>query len=152
MQHIQIRPASTQDEAFIRNCAEAAYGQYVAAIGRPPAPMVADFANQIAAGQAHVAISPDGQAVGYVVFYPEGPAMHLEAVAVVPDATGQGIGKLLIQFCENAALRSGLRTVQLYTNQKMVANLSIYPHLGFTEVGRRSEDGFERIYYEKTLA
>jgi hypothetical protein len=33
----------------------------------------------------------------------------------------------------------------------MTANLSIYPRLGYTETGRRTEDGFNRVYFEKTI-
>jgi len=151
MQPIPIRPALAADEPAIRACAEAAYGGYVVAIGRRPAPMDADFAAQIAAGQVHVATDAAGALLGYVVFYPEGRHMHLEAVAVMPAAAGQGIGKQLIRFCEAAARGPGLGAVHLYTNQKMTANLSLYPHLGYVEVGRRSEDGFDRVYYEKSI-
>ncbi len=37
------------------------------------------------------------------------------------------------------------------TNEKMSQNLSIYPHLGYVETGRRIEDGFNRVYFEKKL-
>lgn len=151
MQQLPIRLALATDEPAIRACAEAAYGGYVTAIGRKPAPMVADFAAQIAAGQVHVATGTNGALLGYVVFFPEDRHMHLEAVAVIPAAAGQGIGKQLIRFCESEARRAGLKAVHLYTNQRMTANLSIYPHLGYVEVGRRSEDGFDRVYYEKPV-
>jgi GNAT superfamily N-acetyltransferase len=65
---------------------------------------------------------------------------------------GQGIGKALIQFCEAQARRLGLVSVRLYTNAKMTDNLSIYPRLGYIEVERRSEDGFDRVYFEKHLS
>jgi hypothetical protein len=45
-----IRLAKANDEPEIRDCAEQAYARYVPAIGRKPAPMVADFLAQIAAG------------------------------------------------------------------------------------------------------
>lgn len=53
-----IRPANPDDEGAIRACAETVYARYVAAIGRKPAPMVADFKARIAAGQVHVAAGP----------------------------------------------------------------------------------------------
>ncbi|MDT1063563.1 GNAT family N-acetyltransferase [Paracoccus sp. CPCC 101403] len=151
MQQDPIRPALPADEAAIRACAHAAYGQYVTAIGRKPAPMEADFPAQIAAGHVHVAKDATGALLGYVVFFPEAGHMHLEAVAVTPAATGKGVGRQLIRHCEEAARRAGLGAVHLYTNQKMTANLSMYPHLGFVEVDRRSEDGFDRVFYEKTV-
>ncbi|MDB5383431.1 MAG: Acetyltransferase, family [Rhodospirillales bacterium] len=57
-----IRKAAQADEAAIRACAEAAYLPYVAAMGRKPPPMVADFATQIAEGTVHVAVG-DGDAL-----------------------------------------------------------------------------------------
>jgi GNAT superfamily N-acetyltransferase len=68
-----------------------------------------------------------------------------------PRAAGRGVGKALIGFCENAARRL-ISTVHLYTNEMMTENLSIYPKLGYVEVGKRTEDGFNRVYFEKTLA
>jgi len=146
-----IRRAVLADEAAVRACAVAAYTRYIAAIGRPPAPMVADFGAQIAAGIIHVATGTGGQVQGFVVFFAKGEAMVLENVAVHPDAAGQGIGRALIAACETAARQAGLRAVDLYTNAKMTENLSIYPRLGYARTGRRMEDGFDRVYFRKTL-
>ena len=148
---VRIRPAVAADEAAVRGCAEAAYAQYVAAIGRKPAPMVADFAGQIGDGVVHVAEGADSTVLGFIVFFPRGEHMFLENVAVADDAAGQGIGRALIGFCEAEARRLGLASVQLYTNEKMAANLSIYPHLGYAETDRRTEDGFNRVYFEKRV-
>jgi ribosomal protein S18 acetylase RimI-like enzyme len=146
-----IRIATEADEAAIRQCAERAYQRYVAAIGRKPAPMVADFAAQIAAGQIYVAADDADLLQGFIVFFPSDDHMLLENVAVLPSASGQGIGKALMQFCEAEAQRLGLSCVHLYTNEKMVENLSIYPRLGYVEVDRRTENGFNRVYFEKPL-
>lgn len=77
--------------------------------------------------------------------------MFLENVAVTPAAAGHGIGKPLIRFCEDTARGQGLGRVRLYTNEKMAETLMIYPRLGYAEVGRRTEDGFNRVYFEKAL-
>jgi hypothetical protein len=42
--------------------------------------------------------------------------------------------------------------VSLYTNAHMTENLSLYLALGYVEVGRRREHGFDRVYYEKRVA
>ncbi len=146
-----IRPATPADEAAIRACAEAAYSRYVAAIGRRPAPMDADYAAHIAAGEAHVAVDGEGRLQGFIVFFEDEGAMQLENVAVSPDAAGQGIGKALVAFCETEARHKGLTRVSLYTNEKMTENLSIYPHLGYRETERRREHGFNRVFFEKWL-
>ena len=85
------------------------------------------------------------------MFYPEDGHMLLENVAVLPRAAGRGIGKALIGFCENAARQHGLSAVHLYTNEKMTDNLSIYRKLGYAEVARRTENGFNRVDFEKTI-
>lgn len=146
-----IRKAVATDEDAVRACAEQAYAQYVQVIGRKPAPMLADFGAQIAAGQVYVAIGDQGELRGFIVFFAVDQHMFLENVAVSEAGRGKGIGKSLIQFCETQALRLGLGSVHLYTNAKMSDNLSIYPRLGYVEVERRSEDGFDRVYFEKAL-
>jgi ribosomal protein S18 acetylase RimI-like enzyme len=146
-----IRKAVEADEARVRACAEAAYTRYIAAIGRKPAPMLADYAAQIAAGEIHIAVDEADTLQGFIVFFPKDGHMFLENIAVQPAAAGRGVGKSLIRFCEAEARRLGLGEVHLYTNEKMTENLSIYPRLGYREVDRRSEDGFNRVFFEKRL-
>ena len=52
---------------------------------------------------------------------------------------------------EAEARAAGHTHVRLYTNIAMTENLSLYAHLGYVEVGRVREHGFERIYFEKPL-
>lgn len=146
-----IREAQTTDESAVRTCAEDAYEQYVVAIGKKPAPMVADFASLIASGSVHVAVEGEADVLGFIVFFHEGDTVFLENVAVKSDAVGRGVGKRLIAFCEAEAKRSGAKSVRLYTNEKMTENLSIYPHLGYRETERRTEAGFNRVYFEKII-
>jgi GNAT superfamily N-acetyltransferase len=146
-----IRIAQARDEPDIRDCAEQAYARYVPAIGRKPAPMVADFAAQIAAGWVYVATDEQSFFQGFVVFYAREGHILLESVAVLPSAAGRGVGKSLISFCENVGRRDGMNAVQLYTNVMMTDNLAIYLRLGYVPVARRIEDGFKRVYFEKRL-
>jgi GNAT superfamily N-acetyltransferase len=146
-----IRPASPADEPAIRACAEAAFAPYIPAIGRPPAPMTADYAAAIAAGEAHVAVDDADRVQGFIVLRAEPQAMLLDTVAVRPDAQGKGLGRALVAFCEKAARQAGLPRVRLYTNAKMTANLTLYPRMGYVPTGRRTEDGFDRVHFEKSL-
>ena len=146
-----IRRASPSDEPEIRNCAEQAYARYVPLIGRKPAPMIADFLTQIAAGAVYVLRDDQARFQGFVVFYVKDGYLLLENVAVLPSAAGRGVGKALIGFCEDAARQRGVPAVHLYTNAKMTDNIAIYSRLGYVKVAERTEDGFNRIYFEKTL-
>jgi len=149
---LDIRLASPSDEVEIRQCARNAYRPYVAEIGKEPAPMIADFQQLIATGTVYVSPTATGKVAGFIVFYPREDHMFLENVAVQPSETHRGIGRAMIGYCEAAALRLGLASVQLYTNEKMTGNLTLYLHLGYQEVERRPEDGFNRVYFEKVLA
>ncbi|MGJ8625168.1 MAG: GNAT family N-acetyltransferase [Yoonia sp.] len=149
--HFDIRQAQATDETAVRECAEDAYEQYVAAIGKKPAPMVADFAALIASGIVHVAVEGQADVIGFIVFFQEGDSVLLENVAVRSDAIGLGVGKRLITFCETEAKRSGATSIKLYTNEKMTGNLSIYPRLGYRETERKRENGFNRVFFEKPI-
>jgi len=151
MDQIAIRPARAADEAAIRCCADEAYAPYIPAIGRKPAPMDADYPRLIAAGAVHVAVTPAGEVCGFAACFPRGDHMFLDSVAVRTALIGRGIGKRLIGQCEDTARRLGLSAVRLYTNEKMTGNLGLYPHLGYVETGRRIQDGFHRVFFEKTL-
>ncbi len=148
---MEIRQAAAEDGPAVQACAVSAYKDYVASIGKRPAPMVADFGEQIAQGIVW-ALADGSDIGGYVVFYRRGDHMLLENVAVVPECQGQGHGRRLIEFAEHAARQAGLRNIELYTNAKMTGNLVLYPKLGYREVGRWHEDGFDRVYFRKELA
>ena len=146
-----IRKAVADDEAAIQECADKAFSGYIPLIGRQPAPMTADFSAQIAAGQIYVVLNDGGDLLGYIAFFPQGNHMNLDSIAVLPAAAGRGIGKKLITFCEAEARRLGLEAVHLYTNEMMTANLSIYPRLDCVEVDRRTDEGFNRVFFQKKL-
>ena len=75
----------------------------------------------------------------------------LKNIAVFAQYQGMGKGKKRIAFCENSARQSGYSAVELYTNEKMSENLDVYPHLGYREFDRRSEDGFNRVFFKKEI-
>ena len=146
-----IRPATMGDEAAIRACARAAYARYVPRIGREPAPMAADFAGLIAAGEVHVATDDQNRVQGFIVFRDAPDHLMLENVAVSPELAGQGIGRALIALCEDVARTRGHAELRLYTNAAMHENLVLYPRLGYVETERKTEDGFNRVYFCKDL-
>jgi len=111
--------------------------------------MTADFTSMVAKGQ--VWVLDKSPVEGFIVMYPSGTAMQIENVAVDPIQHGYGFGAQLLQFAEDEAIRSGLEKITLYTNIHMTENLSFYPSLGFRETGRRREDGFDRVYFAKSL-
>lgn len=146
----EIRKAVKSELPDIETCAADAYAMYVNRIGREPAPMVADFASAIEKEQLYVALE-DEQLAGFVVFYPQRDHVHLENVAVSPEFQNRGIGSGLIEFVERQARAEGYCRLELYTNAKMTENLELYPRLGYRQFDRRIENGFDRVYFCKTL-
>jgi ribosomal protein S18 acetylase RimI-like enzyme len=145
-----IRPALPDDAAAVAACVHQAYAGYVERIGREPAPMAADHAALIAAGEVWAA-RERGVLVGVLVLRPQPPALFVENVAVLPSWQGRGLGRALMAFAEAHARRAGLTEVTLYTNERMTENLRFYPALGYAETGRGVTDGFARVFYRKHL-
>jgi GNAT superfamily N-acetyltransferase len=148
--NIQIRPASTADEVAARECVQAAFAMYIERIGKPPGPMLLDYAAHIAAGHIWVA-ETDDRVVGTLVQFETQDGFYIDTVAAHPDAQGTGVGRALLVFAEEEACRRGYDSLYLCTNEKMTENQVFYPRIGYIETDRRFEDGYQRVYYRKRL-
>lgn len=144
-----IRPARLQDAERLHEIAHAAYVIYVPRIGKEPAPMLADFEELIA--QSKVWVLDGDPAPGYIVLAIRDGILFVDNVAVDPLSHGLGYGRELLQFAEDEAEARGILTIRLFTNIQMTENRSLYPSMGYREIGRRNEDGFDRVYFEKPL-
>lgn len=144
------RRAQREEVAVLRRLVAKAYGHYVARLGKPPGPMLDDYARRVADGQVWV-LEFDGRLVGLVVLEDEGDGLLLDNLAVSPAMQGKGYGRRLIALAEEEARRRGHRQVRLYTHVLMTENIALYGRLGFRETGRASEKGFERVYMAKAL-
>ena len=147
---VQLKPAQEDDLPFVKRCAKLAYEMYVQRIGKPPAPMVADFPVALSQGELEL-IYADGKSAGFLVSQMREDHLFVENVAVHPDFQNQGIAKTLFVILDQRAAQNRLAAIELYTNEKMTENLAFYPKLGFVETERRSEAGFDRVYFRKTL-
>ncbi len=145
-----VRAAVADDEPRIRSIVDAAYGPYVEAIGKPPAPMLDDYASLIADRRVEVAYSR-GEIVGVLVSWPANEHLFIDNIAVTPAAHGHGVGGSLLDHASARAGASGLRELQLYTNVAMTQNLDYYPRRGFEETHRATDDGYERVYYRRPV-
>lgn len=142
-----LRHARDEDVPLLRDLAARAYRPYVGRIGRRPAPMQDDYAQKVSAGSVFVA--DDGGVVGLIVLIDAPNHLLVENVAVAPERQGSGIGRALMDLAEAHARERGLGELRLYTNAAMSENIRLYHHLGYTEVDRRGEDGFERVFFSK---
>nr|WP_234901471.1 hypothetical protein [Mycolicibacterium fluoranthenivorans] len=58
----------------------------------------------------------------------------------------------MLERAESDARELGLTEVRLYTNEAMSENLTYYPRRGYQETGRRTEDGYRRVYFRKKIS
>jgi GNAT superfamily N-acetyltransferase len=128
------RQAVAADLPAIKALITAAYTRYLTRMEKPPGPMFRDYGPSVEAGTTWVLGEP---IVG--------------VLTLVPAAQGRGLGRSLMDFAEQEAARRGLTRLTLYTHEVMTENLAIYGHLGYTEVERRTENGYHRVFMEKHL-
>ena len=145
-----FRPARAEDLPAVVACAEAAYGKYVVRMGKKPGPMLADYPGQVAAGLVHL-VELEGRLAGFIVMMARADHLFVENLALDPAVQGRGLGRRLMAFAEARARGHGLDAVRLYTNVKMIENFPFYERLGYQITERRTEDGYDRVYFLKRL-
>lgn len=152
MSTFKLRRAVIEDVPNIKDCVTAAYHHYIERMGKPPGPMVDDYAVVIQEHSATVAYRlADGVLVGLLVLIKQENDLLLDNVAVHPDFQGQKLGKLLMQKAEAVAVELGYSSIILYTHEMMTENQAIYEKIGYAETHRIHEKGFDRIYMRKSL-
>ncbi|HME27019.1 MAG TPA: GNAT family N-acetyltransferase [Acetobacteraceae bacterium] len=134
----------------MRDVVHAAYAHYLPRIGKPPGPMLDDYAQRIADGQAGV-LEDAGRIAGILVLEEGADGFLLDNIAVLPEYQGKGLGRTLIEFAEAEARRRGYREIRLYTHVLMTENIALYRRVGFVETHRVSEKGYDRVYMAKQL-
>ena len=144
-----IRRARPADRAAVERIVGDAYGIYVERIGKPPGPMLDDYAALIADGAVSVFEDADGTIAAIIVLLPKLDHLLLDNIAVRPDRQGHRLGRQLIAFAEGEARRLGHGELRLYTHEKMTENIAIYTRLGFIETGRGHEAGYDRVFMTK---
>jgi ribosomal protein S18 acetylase RimI-like enzyme len=148
---VMIRPADPGDVDALQAIAVAAYEKYLQRIGRPPAPMTADYAQAVRDRRVWAAVQ-DGEISGFAVLITQPGYLELENIAVRPAAQGRGIGALLLSLAEDRARELGIGEVRLYTNQAMTENLGYYARRGYAETHRAEQDGFNRVFFRKPVS
>jgi GNAT superfamily N-acetyltransferase len=146
-----VRLATTGEAAAVLACVSAAFEMYIERIGKAPGPMLLDYPKLIEEGSVWVA---ERAAVieGVLVQFETPEGFYIDTVASSPRARGTGVGRALLQFAEREATRRGHASVYLCTNSKMTENQVFYPSIGYVEYERKSDAGYDRVFYRKSLA
>ncbi len=145
-----IRTAVPGDLPAIQEIVERAYSPYIERMGRPPGPMLDDYARRIEQHEASVVEYEKGVG-GLLVLIDQEDHLLLDNVAVHPDAQGHGLGRKLMDHAEAEAVRRGFGELRLYTHESMTENIALYGRLGWEETGRGQQAGFERVFMRKAV-
>jgi len=146
-----IRQATTADADWLTSCTDEAYGVYVSILGRKPMPMTVDYLAALDDFDVWIA-EHNGSNVGLLVLQHERDHTVIYSVAVQPDCSGQGIGKLLLRHAERVAEGKGFKLLRLYTNEQMKRNLAIYRGIGYVDSHITEYKGLNVIHLKKLLS
>jgi ribosomal protein S18 acetylase RimI-like enzyme len=147
---VDIRPGTETDIEPAHELIQAAYRLYIPRMGKPPGPMLDDYALRQRMGELYAA-TIGREIVGIAVIVRAGDHLHLDNVAVHPRWQGRGIGRALIAFAEEMAQTLRVPELRLYTHVTMTENVALYGRLGFEETRRAVEDGYERVFMRKAI-
>src|ERR1700730_1519022 len=145
MDQPRIRAATAADVPAIAEIVDHAYRHYITRIGKPPGPMLDDYAARVSEGAVWV-IEEGAVVAALIVLLPAPNYLLLDNIAVSPARQGLGLGRQLLAFVEAEALRRGYREIRLYTHQTMVENQRLYASIGYEETGRGIEAGYDRVF------
>jgi ribosomal protein S18 acetylase RimI-like enzyme len=150
MDEPRIRAATALDVPAIVDIVDQAYRHYTPRIGKPPGPMLDDYAARVSEGV--VSVLEKGTVIaGIIVLLRAHDCLLLDNIAVSPAHQGLGLGGQLLAFAEAEALRRGYREIRLYTHQTMFENQRLYASIGYEETGRGTEAGYDRVFMRKRL-
>ena len=150
MNEPRIRAATAADTPAIAEIVNQAYRHYIARIGKPPGPMLDDYAARVSEGVIWV-LEEEAEIAAIIVLLRAPTYLLLDNIAVSPTRQGLGLGRRLLAFAEAEALRRGYREIRLYTHQTMVEKQRLYASIGYEEAGRGIDAGYERIFMRKRL-
>ncbi|KAA0085543.1 N-acetyltransferase [Mycolicibacterium sp. P9-64] len=146
-----LRRATIDDIGAVTALVAESFEKYVERIGKPPAPMLTDYAEMLDTSRIWV-VAQGAAVIAVLVTQDQGDHLLLDTVAVSPSAQGGGYGRRLLELAERDATEQGLRELRLVTNEAMTENLVFYPRHGYRETHRAVQDGYRRVFFSKTVA
>src|SRR6202023_3559307 len=135
MDEPRIRAATAADVSAITQIVDQAYRHYIARMGKPPGPMLDDYAARVLEGVVWV-LEEGGAIAGVIVLLPMTNYLLLDNVAVSPARQGLGLGRRLLAFAEAEVVRRGYCEIRLYTHQTMAENQRPYAPFAYKNTAR----------------
>jgi len=148
---IIVEAAKSEDVAAVKSIVDTAYSKYIDRLGKLPAAVTADYEELVKTRTVYV-LRVGGSVVGSVILTKAVDSIKVNNLVVDPSAQGRGYGRMLMDFAERKARAQCLTALTLFTNEMMHENIGLYRKIGFTETGRKTEDGFNLVLFRKDIA
>jgi GNAT superfamily N-acetyltransferase len=100
MDEPRIRPAKAADVLVIVEIVDQAYWHFIARMGKPPGPMLDDYAARVSEGAVWV-LEEGAVIAAIIVLLPAPNYLLLDNIAVSPTRRGLGLGRRLLAFAED---------------------------------------------------
>jgi ribosomal protein S18 acetylase RimI-like enzyme len=158
-----ISKATVDNVPHIKSMVDAAFSKYIDRIGKPPGPMAADYSHIVTTQDAFVLrdsnVVNGSKVVGFIslsllpdsISTSNTVSVNIDILVVDASAQGKGYGRRLMDYAENEARQKGISCLTVCTNVKMYENIGLYNKLGFVEVGRHNEEGYDRVFFRRDL-
>jgi len=146
-----LRRATLDDADGLTRLARTAYARHVAAIGREPMPMTADWAQLLSEQEIWILDGAGGEIVASLALEIQPDSLTIWSVAVAPAQQGRGIGRRLIAFAENRARALRRPELRLFTNARMEGNIALYCRLGYSETRREASNDRVIVHMSKPV-
>lgn len=102
--------------------------------GGAPLPLLADYAEVLAASETWVVGPEGGPLEGALILQHKDGATLVWSVSVRPGGQSRGLGRRFLELAEERASAAGSRIMRLYTNVKFERNRRIYRDFGYRDV------------------
>jgi ribosomal protein S18 acetylase RimI-like enzyme len=137
---VQIRLATADEAASIASVLREAFMEYeslyTAEAFAITTPTPAEIEQRWNEGPVWSALK-DGRVVGTVAAVAKDDALYIRSMAVLPNARGHGVGKILLDEIENFAKTGGFKRMVLSTTPFLLDAIRLYERFGF----KRTDDG-----------
>ncbi len=138
----KIRRLLSSDEPFVGELSAQAFGEFARDAAASTLAMARQFGGLVA--------ERDGRALGFAVLRQERAGAELVAIAVLEEERGRGVGRALLEACEDAARRAGAPFLTLRTADANLAAAELFHKHGY-RVTRRLPRYYAGVFDAREL-
>jgi ribosomal protein S18 acetylase RimI-like enzyme len=135
--NLLIREANREEIEIVHAIMIEAFTEYIGVL-RPPSGALSETVESLQSkiannGGAIIAID-DTQAAGATIYYYQENYMYIGRVSVLPTFRGKGIGREMIYYLEQQAMKMGYAETRVEVRLSLLDNLRLYEKLAYRAI------------------